>query len=117
MHLSGLSRQKIQPRNERLEEARRDVLVALLLEPRLPCEERVLEHGRAFGVVVDDVEVVGLIQLAGLGIGGLEHLRVLVVDHRLGDVDVLRQQQRHVERLVTFSKSVPASSPPCGPPP
>ena len=72
----------------RLEEARRDVLVAVLGEPRLPREERVLEHGRAFVVVVDDVEVVGLVQLAGLGVGRLEHLRVLVVDHRLGDVDL-----------------------------
>ena len=70
------------------EEARRDVLVAVLVEPRLAGEERVLEHRRADVVVVDDVEVVGLVQLAGLRVVRLEDLRVLVVDHRLGDVDL-----------------------------
>ena len=61
----------------------------------------VLEHRRADLVEVDDVEVVGLVELAGLGVLGLEQLGVLVVDHRLGDVDLAVEQQLHVEVLVT----------------
>ena len=41
----------------------------------------------------------GLVELAGLGIRCLQHLGVLVVDHRLGDVDLAVEQQGHVERL------------------
>ena len=60
----------------------------------------VLQHGGADVVPVDGVEVAGLVQLAGGRVLGLEHLGVLVVDHRLGGVDVPAEQGLHVELLL-----------------
>ena len=59
-----------------------------------------MQHGRAHVVPVDDRQVFGLEQLAGVGIDGLEHLGVLVVDHRLGGVDVAVDERGHVEVLL-----------------
>ena len=42
---------------------------------------------------------VGLLSSPVSGVLGLEDLRVFVVDHRLGDIDLLREEQRHVDRL------------------
>ena len=62
--------------------------------------QRILEHGRAHVVPVDDVQVLGLVELAGVGVDRLEHLGVLVVDHRLGGVDLAADQGQHVEVLL-----------------
>jgi len=70
----------------------------------------VIENGYADVLVVDDVEVFRLVELAGVRVGGLEELGPLVVDHRLGDVDAValrrtaavlgRDQFAHVEVLL-----------------
>ena len=86
----------------RLQELRGDVLVVAPLEPGITGEDLVLEHPRANRRIVEvqDVEVRGLIQLAGGRVLGFEDLCVLVVDHRLGDVEVPFQQAGHVEVLL-----------------
>ena len=83
----------------RLQELDRDVLVARLLEPRIGGEDRVLEHRRAVLLPRDDVEVIGRVELAGRRVLGLEDLGVLVVDHRLGGVDLAGAEGDHVELL------------------
>ena len=76
----------------RPQEARRDLgvvnAIGLRLEPALPGDDMVLEHGRAEGVEVEDVEVIHAVELPGLGIRLLQQLGELVVGHRLGSVDV-----------------------------
>ena len=53
------------------------------------------------GVVeVDDREILGRVQLAGLRVLRLQHLGVLVVSHRLRGVELVVEQQRHVEGLL-----------------
>ena len=42
----------------------------------------------------------GLVELAGRRVLRLEDLGVLVVDHRLGDIEVALEQARHVEVLL-----------------
>ena len=49
----------------------------------------VLQHRRADVVVVDARSGRRAEELAGIGIVGLQQLGVLVVDHRLGDVDAV----------------------------
>ena len=66
-HSSGLSRQKIQPWNDAFRNLAAIVLVAGLGEPCLGREDRVLEHRGAVVVPVDDVEVVGCVQLPVAG--------------------------------------------------
>ncbi len=61
--------------------------------------DRVLEHADADVLVGDDVEVLRRVELAGIGVHGLEHLGVLVVGHRLGGVDAAVEQTDHVEVL------------------
>ena len=60
----------------------------------------VLQHGGTNVIPVDDVEVLGLEQFASLGIDGLQHQGVLVVDHGLSGIDIAIDQRRHVEVLL-----------------
>ena len=83
-----------------LDELDRLVGVVLVLELVGLRPDRVLEHRGADVVAVDDVEVVGGVELAGVGVDRLQHLGVLVVGHRLGDVDVAGEQAVHVEGLL-----------------
>ena len=62
--------------------------------------DRVLQHADAELLVGDDVEILGLEQLAGLRVGRLEHQCVLVVRHRLGSLDVSGDERRHVATLL-----------------
>ena len=71
------------------------------------------------GVVpVDDVQVLGLVELAGRRVGGLEDLGVLVVDHGLGTSISLVEERDHVEvlddLLVLRSRVAAVSSPGSG---
>ncbi len=81
------------------EESRRDVLVSFLSNPLGVDPHRVLEHRSPNFVEVDDVEVFRLIELTGVGVDRLQHLGVLVVDHRLGGVDVPIEEGGHCEVL------------------
>ena len=98
-HLAGLSRQNIQPWNDAVRN-----LVAMSSLPGLASHAARAQRA-SWSMAVptslkfDDVQVLRLVELARVGVGGLQHLRVLVVDHGLGGVDLLVQQQRHVERL------------------
>ena len=100
-HSWKLSRQCAQPRSDASTKrhghvpVRRVVVEAVGVGP-----DGVLEHRRPHVVPVDDVEVLGLVELAGFGIDCLENQRVLVVGHRLGRVDVTVDQRRHVEGLL-----------------
>ena len=65
-----------------------------------PVEQAVLEHAVADVLHLDHVQVAQRVRLAGLRILRLEHLRQLVVGHRRGRVDLVVQEQVHVERLL-----------------
>ena len=76
-----------------------DVLVARIGKSTATGPNSVLEHGRADVIPVDDRQVGRLVEGAGRRVHRLENLRVLVVDHRLGGVDLAAQQGQHVEAL------------------
>ena len=89
------------PTDGALEQLDRGVLVGrVVLQLVGVGPDGVLEHGDAVLVPVDDVEVGRLVQRTGGRVLLLEHLRVLVVDHRLRGVDLLAQQRGHVELLL-----------------
>ena len=98
-HSAGVVAAEDPATERRLEELDRDVLVAGLGQPRLGREDRVLEHRRAVLLPRDDVEVLGLVELAGGRVLLLEDLGVLVVDHRLRGVDLAGREGLHVELL------------------
>ena len=81
------------------EEPGRDVLIALFGDPVGIDPHRVLEHRRLDLVVIDDIQVVGCVELTCVGIRRLEHLGVLVVDHGLGGIDLVVEQGIHGEIL------------------
>src|SRR5439155_946171 len=76
-------------------------LVLGVAQPVGAREDAVFEHGRAFAIEVDDHEIVRLH-------AGVEHLLVFVVGHGRGGVDLLAEQQVHVERLLD-ERDVPVS--------
>src|SRR5262249_39515826 len=77
----------------RPQEPRCRLLVRAGAEPVRAGEDPVLQHGRAFRVEVDDDQVLRLD-------AAIEHLLVLVVGHGRRRVDLLLQQEVHVERLL-----------------
>jgi hypothetical protein len=86
----------------RLQELHRRVLVRLVRDPVRPHEDVVLEHARAHLRVghAEDVQVLERVELPGLRVLRLEDLGELVVRHRRRRVDLVLQEQLHVERLV-----------------
>ena len=60
----------------------------------------ILEHADSDLLVGDHAEVLGCVQLPGVGILRFEDLGVLVVRHRLGGVDLAFEQADHVELLL-----------------
>src|SRR3954447_13301921 len=82
------------------EEVRRRLLVRLARDPVTAREDAVLEHSGADVLQLDDVQVVERVELAGLRVLRLEHLRELVVRHRRRSIDLAIQERVHVERLV-----------------
>ena len=92
--------QTVDPTPERRgEESDCYVLVARLGNPFCIDPHRILKHCRADVVEVDDVQILRLVQLTGIGVDRLQHLGVLVVDHRLGGVDIAVEQSIHGEVL------------------
>ena len=77
-----------------------DLLVAGFSQPRSIGKDMILQHGSANILVIDHVEVFGLVEFAGVGVGGFEHLGIFVIDHGLGGVDLFVEQQCHIKGLL-----------------